>query len=229
MLILAPGPDAEGPGKVWGCGGCLATQAAPAQVPCILTSLQYMEKLSQLAYHPLKMQSCYEKMEPLRLDGLQQRFDVSSTSVFKQRAQIHMREVGLRLLPQHPPHPPSAVPTSGRAPRPYSLGPASGATHAQPQHVLSRPGLECSPHLLGTPVLFTWLMWTHLSGLSLETPSSRKPSLLPKPCPTSVSDFLEARTGPRAQCCASTLCNGVSTVNEHMGRPLLPGRPGAAA
>lgn len=38
------------------------------------------------------MQSCYEKMEPLRLDGLQQRFDVSSTSVFKQRAQIHMRE-----------------------------------------------------------------------------------------------------------------------------------------
>lgn len=51
-----------------------------------------MEKLSQLAYHPLKMQSCYEKMEPLRLDGLQQRFDVSSTAVFKQRAQIHMRE-----------------------------------------------------------------------------------------------------------------------------------------
>lgn len=58
-----------------------------------LCPLQYMEKLSQLAYHPLKMQSCYEKMEPLRLDGLQQRFDVSSTSVFKQRAQIHMREV----------------------------------------------------------------------------------------------------------------------------------------
>ncbi|TKC34559.1 hypothetical protein EI555_017116 [Monodon monoceros] len=53
---------------------------------------EYMEKLSQLAYHPLKMQSCYEKMEPLRLDGLQQRFDVSSTSVFKQRAQILMRE-----------------------------------------------------------------------------------------------------------------------------------------
>ncbi|KAM6170403.1 protein Niban 2 [Rhynchocyon petersi] len=53
---------------------------------------EYMEKLSQLAFHPLKMQSCYEKMEPLRLDGLQQRFDVSSTSVFKQRAQIHMRE-----------------------------------------------------------------------------------------------------------------------------------------
>ncbi|XP_058528505.1 protein Niban 2 [Ochotona princeps] len=53
---------------------------------------EYMEKLSQLAYHPLKMHSCYEKMEPLRLDGLQQRFDVSSTAVFKQRAQIHMRE-----------------------------------------------------------------------------------------------------------------------------------------
>lgn len=61
-----------------------------------------MEKLSQLASHPLKMQSCYEKMEPLRLDGLQQRFDVSSTAVFKQRAQIHMREVG----PEHPPSPP---------------------------------------------------------------------------------------------------------------------------
>ncbi|KAG8512787.1 Niban-like protein 1 [Galemys pyrenaicus] len=53
---------------------------------------EHMEKLSQLAFHPLKMQSCYEKMAPLRLDGLQQRFDVSSTSVFKQRAQLHMRE-----------------------------------------------------------------------------------------------------------------------------------------
>lgn len=59
----------------------------------VLFAPQYMEKLSQLAFHPLKMQSCYEKMEPLRLDGLQQRFDVSSTAVFKQRAQIHMREV----------------------------------------------------------------------------------------------------------------------------------------
>lgn len=72
--------------------------------PC---SLQYMEKLSQLAYHPLKMQSCYAKMEPLRLDGLQQRFDVSSTSVFKQRAQIHMREV----CPLSP-HPASCLPWS---------------------------------------------------------------------------------------------------------------------
>lgn len=82
-----------------------------------------MEKLSQLAYHPLKMQSCYEKMEPLRLDGLQQRFDVSSTSVFKQRAQIHMREVGQRLLPHtprpspsHSPHPPGEPPPRAHPP-----------------------------------------------------------------------------------------------------------------
>lgn len=53
-----------------------------------------MEKLSHLAFHPVKMQSCYEKMEQLKLEGLQQRFDVTSTSVFKQRAQIHMRQVG---------------------------------------------------------------------------------------------------------------------------------------
>ncbi|NWH41195.1 NIBL1 protein, partial [Chloropsis hardwickii] len=53
---------------------------------------QYMEKLSHLAFHPVKMQSCYEKMDQLKLEGLQQRFDVSSTSVFKQRAQIHMRQ-----------------------------------------------------------------------------------------------------------------------------------------
>ncbi|XP_028918800.1 protein Niban 2 isoform X2 [Ornithorhynchus anatinus] len=53
---------------------------------------EYMEKLSQLAYHPVKMQICYERMEQLKLEGLRQRFDVSSTSVFKQRAQIHMRE-----------------------------------------------------------------------------------------------------------------------------------------
>lgn len=53
-----------------------------------------MEKLSHLAFHPVKMQSCYEKMDQLKLEGLQQRFDVSSTSVFKQRAQIYMRQVG---------------------------------------------------------------------------------------------------------------------------------------
>ncbi|XP_013925966.1 PREDICTED: niban-like protein 1 [Thamnophis sirtalis] len=53
---------------------------------------EYMDKLSQLAFHPVKMQSCYEKMEQLKLEGLQQRFDVSSASVFKQRAQILMRQ-----------------------------------------------------------------------------------------------------------------------------------------
>ena len=72
-------------------GPCGGPSSGPS---CVPASLKYMEKLSQLAYHPLKMHSCYEKMEPLRLDGLQQRFDVSSMSVFKQRAQIHMREVG---------------------------------------------------------------------------------------------------------------------------------------
>lgn len=46
-----------------------------------------------LAFHPVKMQSCYEKVEQLSLEGLQQRFDVSSPSVFVQRAQILMREV----------------------------------------------------------------------------------------------------------------------------------------
>ncbi|KAM3911918.1 protein Niban 2 [Leptodactylus fuscus] len=51
-----------------------------------------MEKISQLAYHPVKMQQCYEKMDHLNLEGLQQRFDVGSPSVFKQRAQILMRE-----------------------------------------------------------------------------------------------------------------------------------------
>lgn len=56
-----------------------------------------MEKVSMLAFHPVKMQSCYEKMEQLSLEGLQQRFDVSSPSVFIQRAQILMREVDLCL------------------------------------------------------------------------------------------------------------------------------------
>ncbi|XP_053504336.1 protein Niban 2a [Ictalurus furcatus] len=53
---------------------------------------KHMEKVSMLAFHPVKMQSCYEKMEQLSLEGLQQRFDVSSPSVFVQRAQILMRE-----------------------------------------------------------------------------------------------------------------------------------------
>ncbi|KAM9324343.1 protein Niban 2-like [Gastrophryne carolinensis] len=54
---------------------------------------EHMEKISQLAYHPLKMQQCYEKMDHLNLEGLQQRFDVGSPAVFKQRAQILMREL----------------------------------------------------------------------------------------------------------------------------------------
>lgn len=51
-----------------------------------------MERLSMLAFHPVKMQSCYEKVEELNLEGLQQRFNVSSPSVFISRAQILMRE-----------------------------------------------------------------------------------------------------------------------------------------
>lgn len=54
---------------------------------------QHMDKISMLAFHPVKMQSCYEKVEQLSLEGLQQRFDVSSPSVFVQRAQILMRQV----------------------------------------------------------------------------------------------------------------------------------------
>ncbi|TRY57680.1 hypothetical protein DNTS_025906 [Danionella cerebrum] len=53
---------------------------------------EYMEKISMLAFHPVKMQSCYEKMERLNLEGLQQRCDVSCPSVFIQRAQILMRQ-----------------------------------------------------------------------------------------------------------------------------------------
>ncbi|KAJ3605523.1 hypothetical protein NHX12_027569 [Muraenolepis orangiensis] len=53
---------------------------------------EQMERLSMLAFHPVKMQSCYEQVEQLNLDGLQQRFDISSPSVFVQRAQILMRE-----------------------------------------------------------------------------------------------------------------------------------------
>ncbi|XP_053195391.1 protein Niban 2a [Scomber japonicus] len=52
----------------------------------------HMERLSMLAFHPVKMQSCYAKVEQLNLEGLQQRFDVSSPSVFVSRAQILMRE-----------------------------------------------------------------------------------------------------------------------------------------
>lgn len=97
-----------------------------------------MEKLSQLAYHPLKMQSCYEKMEPLRLDGLQQRFDVSSTAVFKQRAQIHMREVG----PSPRCRPPATGPVSWAEALPSVAlrpGPASSWAPQQPCSVLLWP------------------------------------------------------------------------------------------
>ncbi|XP_077593878.1 protein Niban 2a [Stigmatopora nigra] len=53
---------------------------------------EHMERLSMLAFHPVKMKSCYDNVEELNLEGLQQRFDVSSPSVFVSRAQILMRE-----------------------------------------------------------------------------------------------------------------------------------------
>lgn len=168
-------------------------QAAPAQVPCLPVSLQYMEKLSQLAYHPLKMQSCYEKMEPLRLDGLQQRFDVSSTSVFKQRAQIHMREVGPRLLPQHTPTPCSAH-TAFHSPH-------SWASHSQAQPRVLSPALILRPlpSARNTCLSIHLANWTHLSGLGLKTPSPGKPSLLPKPFSTGPRTPVSLRQG-RPQC-----------------------------
>ncbi|XP_035246997.1 protein Niban 2a [Anguilla anguilla] len=52
---------------------------------------EHMEKISMLAFHPVKMQSCYQEVEKMQLEGLQERFDVSSPSVFIQRAQILMR------------------------------------------------------------------------------------------------------------------------------------------
>ncbi|XP_042365347.1 protein Niban 2a [Plectropomus leopardus] len=52
----------------------------------------HLDRLSMLAFHPVKMQSCYEKVDELNLEGLQQRFDVASPSVFVSRAQILMRE-----------------------------------------------------------------------------------------------------------------------------------------
>ncbi|KAJ8286418.1 hypothetical protein GJAV_G00039060 [Gymnothorax javanicus] len=53
---------------------------------------EHMEKVSMLAFHPVKMQNCYEEVEKMQLEGLQERFSVSSPSVFIQRAQILMRE-----------------------------------------------------------------------------------------------------------------------------------------
>ncbi|KAK7896587.1 hypothetical protein WMY93_021912 [Mugilogobius chulae] len=51
-----------------------------------------MERVSMLAFHPVKMRSCYDQLENLELEGLQERFSVSGPSVFSNRAQILMRE-----------------------------------------------------------------------------------------------------------------------------------------
>lgn len=177
-----------------------ATPGAPAQVP---TSPQYMEKLSQLAYHPLKMQSCYEKMEPLRLDGLQQRFDVSSTSVFKQRAQIHMREVGpgTSHLPQ--------APSPGA--RLFPPWPSTLALPPRGPHGSRAQPLECSGLLW--PLRCSHLL-EHLSLCSPVNPDSpfrsrprdpflQEALLAPQAPPRRAQDlcFLEAGTGQcPAQC-----------------------------
>ncbi|XP_059214118.1 protein Niban 2a [Centropristis striata] len=52
----------------------------------------HMERLSMLAFHPVKMQSSYDQVEQLNLEGLQQRLDVANPSVLVSRAQILMRE-----------------------------------------------------------------------------------------------------------------------------------------
>ncbi|XP_058486121.1 uncharacterized protein LOC131459952 isoform X2 [Solea solea] len=38
--------------------------------------IKHMEKISMLAFHPVKMHSCYEKVVNLSLEGLQQQFDM---------------------------------------------------------------------------------------------------------------------------------------------------------
>lgn len=177
------------------------------------SSLQYMEKLSQLAYHPLKMQSCYEKMEPLRLDGLQQRFDVSSTSVFKQRAQIHMREVGQRLLPhtRHSPVP-STVPISWES-RPL---PGSTLHVCRPVATLS-PSCSPAPVSGALPSVWNTRPSVHLANSDSSSRSQLRDPFLhealltpqaPKPLPagpgTSVSYFLEAGSARCPALCQHT-------------------------
>lgn len=86
------GGDLHGWGMLSVC--CHGSEREAAVCP------QHMEKISTLAFHPVKMQSCYQKVEVLSLEGLQQRFDVSSPSVFVHRAQILMREVRPDACPQ---------------------------------------------------------------------------------------------------------------------------------
>lgn len=117
-----------------------------------------MEKLSRLAFHPVKMQSCYEKMDQLKLEGLQQRFDVSSTSVFKQRAQIHMRQVGWG---------------PGSSPVPPGLGTAGWGAQAGPaqegRSLLSPRGGDGAPLVWRAP---SWWAWASRQ----RCPSATEPS-----------------------------------------------------
>ncbi|XP_055009357.1 LOW QUALITY PROTEIN: protein Niban 2-like [Boleophthalmus pectinirostris] len=52
---------------------------------------EQMERLSMLAFHPVKMRSCYDELERMELEGLQHRFSVSGPTVFRSRAQILLR------------------------------------------------------------------------------------------------------------------------------------------
>lgn len=87
------------------------------------------------------------------------------------------------------PQPP--LPSSCHGPRLLGGGPSLRGLTPWPCLLLGPPAAVFSPALAsralaaaGTPAPpFTWIVWTPFSSLTLETPSSRKPSLLPKPLP----------------------------------------------
>lgn len=109
------------------------------------------------------------------------------------------------------PAPPTFLSLLGRGPSLHGLppwpcllvGPAAAAL--SPWSAQACSGLSGAPICWNTCPSVHLLIRTPLSGFALETPSSRKPSLLPKPLPAGPRTSVSLRQGlASAQHCAST-------------------------
>lgn len=170
------GPDSQGARQgVWVRGGRPATQVALAQPRASLSPRSTWRSCPSWRTTPSRCRAATRRWSRCGSTVC------SSVSTCPARpcSSSEPRSICVRWArgscPQRTAHLPSRVPVS------WESAPTLPGPPCEPPCGRSQPRCALS-HLFGTPApLFIGLTWSHLSGLSLETPSSGKPSLLPKP------------------------------------------------